>query len=129
LRGCERQCLGAQAGSEGVAKGDLPFRIGQRCFEGGEERRQFRLEAGATGARRRAVAAVAQAVAIARLAAAFATRHSNRAKFFTPSLPRGRLNRECAMRFIHLGRIAWADGVLISAAANLRPSHGRCWRK
>jgi hypothetical protein len=103
--------LGAQTGSEAVAKGDLPLRVGQDRLGAGQERRQLRFQCGAPGAGCGAVTAVAQPVAIAGLAAAL----SNRADFATPSLLGRHLDLAYAARVLHSGRITRADSVLISA--------------
>ena len=88
----DRQNLRPQQRREGAAKGDFPFCHGQRHFHSGEQGRQFGVAPGAMGARGSAVAAMLEAIAIARLPAPFAGGHSNRAKFATPSRPGGRLD-------------------------------------
>jgi len=107
--------LNPQPGGEGIAEGDFPLRLGDCRRDGGNERRQFRLEAGATGLCCRAVAAVAQTVAVARLAAALPCRYSNRADFPTPSLLGCGFDIDHVRRILHSGRITRAKCVWISA--------------
>jgi hypothetical protein len=91
MTNCVSRRFCVQQRGEGAAEGDFLFCHGQRRRDGGEQRRQFGIALGAMGAHRGAVAAMLEAIGIARLSAPFAGGHSNRANFTTPSLPGGRL--------------------------------------
>ena len=105
--------LGPQRRRKGAAESDLPLCFNKRRLDGGEQRRQFGIAPGVAGFRRGAVAAVLQAIAIARLAAAL----SNRANV-QPLPPRGRrFVSAMSARILHSGRILPAVSVLISAEA------------
>jgi len=111
-------------------------RLEKGRLDGGEQRRQFGVAPCAAGAQRRAVAAMLEPVAVARLAAAFFLKpqeclrfrtHSNHAIFSTPSLPGGCPNFKYAARVLHSGRIRHVKSVGISQAADSPLSRGRRW--
>jgi hypothetical protein len=117
-----------QPSGEAPAEFRLQLRRENHFIAAGEEGRQFGIDLGAMSPHRLAVAAMAQAVAIARLAAAL----SNRANFTTPSLPGGRLALQCAAKCLHPrdhAPFTALAAVWISIEVDSPLSRGRCWRK